>query len=49
MSDEPQEPLNQDPPIFKHLNAKTRGLLRQTQKAIAEQTQSEAMSANEQT
>ena len=38
-----------DPPIFKHLNPKTQGLLRQSIKAREAQEQSAAMSASEQT
>jgi len=37
-----------DPPIYKHLNAKTQGLLRQSNRVLQEQKQAEIMS-NEQT
>lgn len=40
--------ISQDPPVFKHLNAKTQSLLRQSHKHKEEQTKSENMS-NEQT
>lgn len=38
-----------DPPIFKHLNPKTQGLLRQTIKAREAHEKSDGMSASEQT
>ena len=38
-----------NPPIFKHLNPKTQGLLRQTIKAREAHEKSAAMSASEQT
>ena len=48
MAEENTSTPTQDPPIYKHLNAKTAAYLRQTNKARADQEKAEAMS-NEQT
>lgn len=48
MAEENTSSPTQDPPIYKHLNPKTVGLLRQVNKSIAAKEKAAAMS-NEQT